>query len=269
MDLLVALLMIILFLVLLVFIFSMALLTPIIGKKNLLFVIFMGFMVGIVGGAFFIAPLYDDVPEMARGYYQYTSNANETIGVDVSTNIDITDFMDSTSKLTGVLEVYSNGIIIKTDPFTAERKKLIEEKIPLIDSNITSWKVDNTGVITLTVKKGYNPETAIKNLGDWMMLTGGINTKYSMVHVSIIAQASQVNSIIKSISQQQIVVTGVQGPVEDKINWLNEVLPDKSNIILFCGFLGLIVGLAGVFIDSIILFVKDLKKKALRKRDEE
>jgi hypothetical protein len=268
MDLLVALLMIILFLVLLVFIFSMALLTPIIGKKNLLFVIFMGFMVGIVGGAFFIAPLYDDVPEMARGYYQYTSNANETIGVDVSTNIDVTDFMDSTSKLTGVLEVYSNGVIIKTDSFTAERKKLIEEKIPLIDSNITSWKVDNSGVITLNVKKGYNPETAIKNLGDWMMLTGGINTKYSIVHVSIIAQASQVDNIIKSISQQQIVVTGVQGPVEDKINWLNKVLPNKSNIIILCGFLGLIVGLAGVFIDSIILFVKDLKKKALKKREE-
>lgn len=268
MDVLVALLMIILFVVLLIFVFSMALLTPIIGKKNLLFVVFMGFMVGIVGGAFFIAPLYDDVPEMARGFYQYTSNANETIGVEVSTNIDITEFMDNVKKMDGVLEVYSSGIVIKTDPFSEQRKKLIEEKIPLIDENITSWKVNSSGTIILTAKKGYNPENAIKNLADWMMLTGGINTKYSMVKVSIVAQSSKVDSIIKEISQEQIVVIGVQGPVEEKIKWLNQVLPDKFSIILLCGFLGMIVGLAGVFIDSIVTFVKDLKNKLLRRQDK-
>lgn len=269
MDILVALLMIILFIVLLVFVFSTALLTPIIGKKNLLFVVFMGFMVGIVGGAFFIAPLYDDIPQMARGYYQYTSNANETIGVDVSTNVDVNKFMDNVSKMDGVLEVYSSGIIIKTDSFSAERQKLIEEKIPLIDSNITSWKVNNSGVVTLTAKKGYNPVTAINNLADWMMLTGGINVKYTMIHVTIVAQASKVNSIIDSISKEQIVVTGVQGPVEEKINWLNEVLPSKYNIILLCGFLGMITGLAGVFIDTIIAFIQDLRKKLWKRDDDE
>lgn len=269
MDVFISILMIILFLVLLIFVFSMALLTPIIGKKNLLFVVFMGFTVGIVGGAFFIAPLYDDVPEMARGLYQYTSNANETIGVEVSTNIDVTEFMDDVSKMDGVLEVYSSGIVIKTDPFSEQRKKLIEEKIPLIDENITSWKVNSSGTIILTAKKGYNPETAIKNLADWMMLTGGINTKYSMVKVSIVAQSSKVDSIIKEISKEQIVVIGVQGPVEDKINWLNEVLPSQNNIILLCGFLGMIVGLAGVFIDSIVTFVKDLRNKLLRRNGDE
>lgn len=268
MDALVALLMIILFVVLLIFVFSMALLTPIIGKKNLLFVVFMGFMVGIVGGAFFIAPLYDDVPVMARGLYQYTSNANETIGVEVSTNIDVTQFMQNVKGMDGVLEVYSSGIVIKTDPFSEQRKKLIEEKIPLIDENITSWKVNSSGTIILTAKRGYNPENAIKNLADWMMLTGGINTKYSMVKVSIVAQSSKVDSIIKEISKEQIVVIGVQGPVEEKIKWLNQVLPDKFSIILLCGFLGMIVGLAGVFIDSIVTFVKDLKNKLLRRQDK-
>ena len=90
-----------------------------------------------------------------------------------------------------------------------------------------------------------------------------------MVKVSIVAQSSKVDGIIKEISKEQIVVIGVQGPVEENINWLNEVLPSQNNIILLCGFLGMIVGLAGVFIDSIVTFVKDLRNKLLRRQDEE
>lgn len=265
MDALVAILMIILFIILLVFVFSTALLTPIIGKKNLLFVIFMGFMVGVVGGAFFISPLYDDLPEMARSYYQYTSNANETIGVDVSTNVDVNTFIKQVEAMDGVLEVYSSGIIIRTDPFDDRRKKLIEDRIPIVDANITQYKVYTNGTVVLETKRGYNPVTAINTLSDWLMLTGGINTKYSNVHVSIVAEASQVNNIIKNVSQEEVVVTGVQGPVEKNIADLKKFLPAKSNIILFCGIIGMIVGLAGVFIDTIITFISDLRSRLFKK----
>ena len=269
MDTLVAILMVVLFLILLIFVFSTALLTPIIGKKNLLFVIFIGFMVGIVGGAFFIAPLYDDLPEMTRGFYYYTSSANGTIGVDVSTNIDITEFIDTTKKMDGVFDVYSSGIIIKTDPFPDNRKKIIEEKIPLIDPNITSWKIDNAGTITIVTKKGYNPETAISTLAEWLMFTGGINTKYSMVHVSIIAQTNKIDNITKTISQQDIVITGIEGPVEEKIQWLDNALPDKNNIIILCGIIGMLTGLAGVFIDTIMSYLNNLRNKIFGRNKEE
>ena len=59
METLAVILMIALFVLVLVFIFSTALLTPLIGKKNLIFVILLGFTVGAVGGAFFIAPVFD------------------------------------------------------------------------------------------------------------------------------------------------------------------------------------------------------------------
>ncbi|MCK9150650.1 hypothetical protein [Methanobacterium alcaliphilum] len=265
MDTLVAIIMIILFVVLLVFVFSTALLTPIIGKKNLLFVIFMGFMVGVVGGAFFISPLYDDLPEMARSYYQISSNANETIGVDVSTNIDVNNFVKQVESMDGVLEVYSSGIIIRTDPFSDRRKTLIEDRIPIVDANITSYEVYTNGTIVLNTKRGYNPITAINTLSDWLMLTGEINTKYSNVHVSIVAQASQVDNIIKTISKEEVVVTGVQGPVEEKIADLKTFLPSKTSIILFCGLIGLLTGLAGVFIDTIITFISDLRNRIFKK----
>jgi hypothetical protein len=267
MDTLVAILMIVLFLVLMIFVFSMALLTPIIGKKNILFVVFMGFMVGIVGGAFFISPLYDDVPNMARSVYQFTSNANETIGVDVATTLDVNQFMEDVKKMDGVLDVSSSGIIIKTDSFSTERQKMIEERIPIIDDNITSWEVYTNGTIILYVKKGYNPETAINNLADWIMYTGEINTKYSQVHVTIVAEASQVDNIIKNISKQEVVVTGVEGPVEESITSLKQMLPDRTSIIVLCGFIGVIVGLAGVFIDSIMVYVTKFRDRIFKKEE--
>ena len=69
-------LMIGLFILVLVFIFSTALLTPLIGKKNLIFVIALGFTVGAVGGAFFIAPVFDDIPDMARSVYMVTTTGH-------------------------------------------------------------------------------------------------------------------------------------------------------------------------------------------------
>ncbi|BDZ68438.1 hypothetical protein GCM10025860_18860 [Methanobacterium ferruginis] len=44
--------MIVLFFLLMAFIFSTALLTPLIGKKNFLFVIGLGFVVGLIGELF-------------------------------------------------------------------------------------------------------------------------------------------------------------------------------------------------------------------------
>jgi len=267
MDTLVAIIMIVLFVVLMAFVFSIALLTPIIGKKNILFVVFIGFMVGVVGGAFFISPLYEDVPAMARGIYQFTSNANETIGVDVASTLDVNQFMEDVKKMDGVLDVSSSGIIIKTDSFSEERKKMIEERIPIIDDNITSWKVYTNGTIILYVKKGYNPETAINNLADWIMFTGEINTKYSEVHVSIVAEASQVDNIIENISKKEIIVTSVEGPVEDSITGLKQILPDKNSIIILCGFIGVIVGLAGVFIDTLVLYFNRFRDRILRREE--
>ncbi|HIH62529.1 MAG TPA: hypothetical protein HA298_07625, partial [Methanobacteriales archaeon] len=65
MNVIITLIMLILFIILLAFVFSVGLMTPVVGKKNLLFVIFIGFMVGVIGGTFFILPVYDDIPGMA------------------------------------------------------------------------------------------------------------------------------------------------------------------------------------------------------------
>ena len=98
MDTLTVILMIGLFIFLLVFIFSAALLTPLIGKRNILFVIFLGFTVGAVGGAFFIAPAFDDIPLIASSVMTSTSSGTDLVDINVSTDINVSNFIQTTPK---------------------------------------------------------------------------------------------------------------------------------------------------------------------------
>ena len=253
--------MIVLFLLLLVFIFSTALLTPLIGKKNLLFVIFLGFTVGIIGGAFFIAPVFDDIPDMTRSIYEITSNSSEVIGIDVSTNTNITSFIENTKKIKGVRNVQSSGITIKTDPISDSWQKTFESRIPAMNTNITSLAIPSNDTMIIQVKDGTNPQEVINKIGDWMMLVSGLNVKYSIVHVSVSVGASDVSSVESQLPTQDIVITGVNGSVENSVQSVRSMLPNKSNIIIVCGFLGMITGIAGVFIDSIAEALRRTKKR--------
>ncbi|MBP2045227.1 hypothetical protein [Methanobacterium aggregans] len=260
-------LMIVLFLVLMVFIFSIALLTPLIGKKNLLFVIFLGFTVGVVGGAFFISPIMDDIPDMGRSIYQFTSNSSEVIEVDVATNTNVTQFIETTKGIEGVKSVKSNEITIKTDPFSDTWKNIIMARAASVNSNITSISIPSNNTIIVKVNENSNPQNVINNLEEWLMFAGGINIKYSTVHVSVNVDSSQVDTVVAKLPQDQIVITGIKGPVEDKIQYLNAVLPKKSNVVLVCGILGMLVGLTGVFLDTILEVLRRTRDK-FRKKEE-
>ncbi|AEG18068.1 hypothetical protein [Methanobacterium paludis] len=243
--------MIILFLLALVFIFSTALLTPLIGKKNLLFVILLGFTVGIVGGAFFIAPVFDDIPDMTRSIYELTSNSSEVIGIDVSTKTNVTSFIENTKKIEGVNSVQSSAITIKTDQIPDSWKTTFESRIPALNSNITSFNIPSNDTMLLTVKDGSNPQDAINQIEDWMMLVSGLNINYSIVHVSVSVDSANVNSVESQLPKGDIVITGVNGSIENKVQSVKAAMPNKSDVVILCGFLGMLTGIAGVFIDSI------------------
>jgi transcriptional regulator of NAD metabolism len=261
---LVAIIMIILFLVLLAFVFSTALLTPIIGKKNLLFVLVVGFVVGFIGGAFFIAPVIDDIPNIARSAYQFTSTGSEIIKIDASTEVDVNKFIEQTKKIDGVKSVKSSDIFIKTSPFSEQRKKFLEEHVTYSSPSIISTNIDGNDTIILKLKEGTDSRKIIQKLKDWLMLVGSITTKYSIIHITVSVEASKASSVIDEISKQKVVITSIQGPIEGKIKDLKEALPPESQVAYVCGLIGLLTALAGVFIDSILSFFNILKEKLRR-----
>jgi hypothetical protein len=268
METLFVIIMIILFFLLMAFVFSTALLTPLIGKKNFLFVIGLGFVVGLIGGAFFIAPVYDDLPDMARALYMSTTDQQEIITINVSTDSNINQVIETVKKIPGVQSVESGEITVKTTSISSAWKSSLESRITSVNTNITSAKVISTDTMLIQTKPGSDPTEVIKKLKSWMVLVSGIDIKFSIVEVKLVVDASQVDQVVKQLPQGEVVITEINGPVENEIQTLKNTLPAKNNVILFCGFLGVIVGLAGMFIDTIISGFSGLKNSIRKKKDD-
>ncbi|MCZ3367297.1 MULTISPECIES: hypothetical protein [Methanobacterium] len=257
-------LMVILFLVLMVFVFSTALLTPIIGKKNLIFVVLMGFIVGIIGGAFFISPIMDDIPNIASAFYQSTSTDLDTIYLDIPDSVDVNQFINTAKNIDGVKNVNVTGITIKTSSFSDYWKNTLPDRIPASNTNITSVQIQGNDTLNIQIQNGSNAKDTIKSLDDWLMLIAGISSSYSAVHVTVQADPSKTDQVRDQLSQT-VVVTSIEGPTQDKINSLKAILPNQSNVIILCGFIGMFVGLAGVFIDSILGIFENIKGRVVKK----
>ncbi|WP_048190743.1 hypothetical protein [Methanobacterium sp. SMA-27] len=257
-------LMIGLFILVLVFIFSTALLTPLIGKKNLIFVIALGFTVGAVGGAFFIAPVFDDIPDMARSVYMVTTTGTDVIGLNVSTDLNVTNFIENTKKIDGVQSVQSDGITLKTSYISDDWKSTFLNRIPEINENITSVQIPANDTMIIQVKNNTDPQEVINNLEKWMLYVSGGTIRYSIVRVTLNVDAPKLDKVISQIPQGDVIITDVNGPTEKNVQALKDILPNKSNVVLFCGFLGMITGLAGLFIDSIVNVFNGIRERIIK-----
>lgn len=252
MDMLVVIIMLVLFIFLMIFVFSTALLTPLIGKKNLIFVLSLGFIVGLVGGAFFIAPLYDDMPDMARSVFTFSTNSPEVININMSTDNDVNAFIENTKKLNGVKDVQCNQITIRTSTFNiSDWKETMEKRIPILDSDVKEAHVSTNDTLVLILNKNNNPTQLVKNIDDWLALVGGMDVYTHLAEVSITVEPSQVDTVSAQLPKDRVAIANVTGPVEDQITTFKKNLPDRTSIVIICGLVGLFVGAIGLFIDSI------------------
>lgn len=253
-------LMVILFVILMAFVFSTALLTPIIGKKNLLFVVSIGFIVGIIGGTFFIAPIVEDIPGIASSFYTSTSSDLETMNLDISTNQNINQYITNAKEINGVKSIEVTGITIKTTQLSDKWKAILPNRIPASNKGIKSAQILSDDTIKIEIQNQANPQDVIKKLEDWLMLVGAIDVKYSLAHASLQVESSKVHEVSNQLSKDAV-VTGVQGPTQDKINYIKSIIPSTSNIVILCGFIGMLTGLAGVFIDTLIGLFDGFKER--------
>ncbi|MCE5214744.1 MAG: hypothetical protein LLF83_08515 [Methanobacterium sp.] len=266
MDMLLVIIMLVLFIFLMVFVFSTALLTPLIGKRNLIFVLSLGFIVGIVGGAFFIAPLYDDIPDMARAVFTSTTGGPEIININMSTDSDVTAFIENTKKINGVKDVQCNKITIRTVEFnTSDWSNTFKNGIPVLESDVNSVDVISNDTLILNLNKNNNPMMVVKNVKDWLALVAGVEIISNIAEVSITVDPSQVDAVSDKIPQNEVVISNVTGPVEDQITSFKKNLPDKNSLIILCGIIGMLVGLLGLFIDSISQLVSKIRDRMNKK----
>lgn len=264
MNIIIDIIMVGLFILILAFIFSTSLLTPIIGKKNLIFVLLLGLTVGAVGGAFFIAPVTGDIPAVARSVFMATTSGTDIVGINVSSEVNVTNFVKNTKNIDGVKDVQSNGITIKTAGFSDAAKSEFLSRIPSLNSNITSVSIPSNNTIIIQVKNNTDPYQVITLISNWLMLVSGVVTDYSVIRVTAEVESSKYDQIMAQIPQNEVVITDISGPSEKNIQYSNSLVPSTSSVIFVCGLIGMLTGLAGVFIESINSWFGNIQERFKR-----
>lgn len=258
MDMFTVIVMIVLFIFLMIFVFSTALLTPLIGKKNLISVIGVGFVVGLVGGAFLIAPIYNDIPDMARSYYTMTNgDGSEYINANISTENNITNYINEAKKIDGVKNIQNSSIYLTTSNFSSDWGSTVSSRLPDSNSNVASAQAEGNNLIILSVNSS-DPSSVADNVTSWLMLVNGISVESSYVDLAIQVDPSKVNTILGKLPDEAV-INNVTGPVETNVNNFKKSMPSVGEVILICGFIGVIVGLVGLFVDSFAVIMRKIR----------
>ncbi|OED30141.1 hypothetical protein [Methanosphaera sp. WGK6] len=264
MDALTIVIMLILFIIAMIFVFSTALLTPYIGKRNLVSVVLLGLIVGLVGGAFLLSPIVDDIPDFTRTIVEESTDGSDIIEMDLSTNGNITQIIENISSITGVQNVSYDGINIKIDEeFDSDTEKTtLVNALTSSNTNITGIEEKENNTFFVKIAPGGDPQSVLNSIYSVFSTHTYTHLRYTSMQANATVAANNVTKIMSTISNNGAVVLNVTGPTEDKINSINKFIPDKTNVVLFAGVIGVIVGLAGFFIDTIFTFTKDRKRNS-------
>ena len=270
MDALTIVIMLVLFILAMLFVFSTALLTPYIGKKNLISVILLGLVVGLAAGAFLLSPIVDDIPDFTRTLVEESVDGTDVIELDLSTNGNLTQIIQNVSSISGVESVNYNGIMIKIDEdFDSDTEKLlIQNALRYSNEDISDVIDQGNNTLFVVISENGDPQTVLNSIYTTFSHETYTHLRYTAMNANVTVQANNVTKILDAISQNDVVVLNVTGPTETQSQILNSIIPDESNVILLSGVLGVIVAGAGFFVDSLITFINNFRKKRKKKPTE-
>lgn len=269
MNIIISIIFILLFVILLAFILSMAFLTPIIGKKNIIMVLVLGFIIGCVGGAFFISPVYDDAPIAIRDTLKLTTEQPTIMTIGVSSDTNVNSFTYNFKKQDGVLDVRIDHIEFNVTSLSDTRAAFINSKLGIVNSNFTNWTVNKNGLITLSIKEGFNPRTAVDIVEKWLLYTADIAIHSDRVFVVAEVDPGQSDTLRTYIEGHGGAVVSVEGDLDEQSQSLIGFLPSNSVLIVLCGLVGLLVGLFGVFVDrisAVIYNINDIIRRNFKRK---
>lgn len=263
MDAITVIIMFILFVLAMVFVFSTALLTPYIGKKNLISVVLLGFIVGIVGGAFLIAPMVGDLPDFTRAVVEESVEGTDNLELELSTNGNLTEIINNISSISGVEDVSYTGITFKINEAfeTPSDKTRFLTYLQNQNSNITSVDEVDNETFFVKIADDADPQSIMDTIYYSFGQQTYIHLKYTSMQANATVKANNVTKIMNSVGENGAVVLNVTGPTEDWINTINQYIPNEFNAVLLSGVLGVIVAIAGFFVDSIYTFITKFRKR--------
>ncbi len=235
-----------------VFVFSIAMLKPFMSKKEMLLILGVGFFIGALGGAFFLSPIYSDVPEIATAIEKVMPGNEETLYLDVSSATDLNKLKNDLSKIEGFKSLEETGVTIPLWSFSDREYKFFNSSVPNINSHFSNYSVNKTAGTVNIALNNYSSSQALKSFSDWYKANFGGPINYAQVHVKIVISSSSYDQVKSALLEKGIVASSVEGSVQNSMNSSNSMI-SNTQFVLVCGGVGVIVAILGLFFDSVVV----------------
>lgn len=260
MDILTGIVYVVLFIIIMVFVFSIGMLKPFMPKKEVALVLVSAFIIGCLGGAFFLTPLYEEVPEFISTVEKIVPNGNETMYLDISSASDIGGLKENITHMDGVSSFEVTGITFYMWQFTDKEMDYMNAVLENIDQNYKNFTVNESGRIDIDLMPGYDANSAMQSFSNWYKNVYAGTLSYAQVHVKIVLSPSAIDSVSEYLLKKGIVPTKMEGPVQDTIEKTNSTLLSNNEFVLISGVIGVAVALMGIYFDKVVVVFRKMKK---------
>ncbi len=259
MDMIVIVIYLILFIIMMVFTFSIGMLRQFMPKKEIILVLIVAFLIGAIGGAFFLDPIYDELPAVVGAFERSMPNNEETLYLDLSSSVNIDELKDNLSATEGFKSFNEESITIPLWTFNEREHDYFESIVGNIDSHYKNYNITSSE-IQITLEENYTSTEALKSFSDWYKLVYGGTLSYAQVHARLVIDSASLDTFENNLLERGIVASHIEGPIQDSINNVNSTMLTNTQFTLLCGGLGVVVALLGIYIDSVVPAYRRFRK---------
>lgn len=265
MDIITTIIYLVLFIIMMVFVFSIGMLRQYMPKREVILVILVAFLIGSIGGAFFLDPIYDELPNVASVIEKNMPNNEETLYLDLSSSINIDDLKNNLSATDGFISFDEKSVNIPMWTFNEREHNYFDEIVGNIDSNYKDYNI-STSEIQITLADNYTSAQALKSFSDWYKLVYGETISYAQVHAVLVVDSSSLDTFENVLLQKGIVASKIEGPIQDTVDNTNSSMLTNIEFTLVCGGIGVVVAFMGIYIDSVVPAYRKFRKFLREKR---
>ncbi len=249
-----------------IFVFSIGMLRQYMPKKELLLVLVVAFLIGSIGGAFFLEPIYEELPSVAGVVEKNVPGNEETMYLDLSSSINMNELKQNLSHTEGFISFEETSITIPLWKFNDRELEYFNYVLGNIDSHYKHYNVTKDGKIEIELEDNYSSYDALKSFSDWYRLVYGGSLSYAQVHAVLVVSASSADTFKDILLDQGIVPSKMDGPVQNTLNNTNSTLLPSYQFVGISGVFGVIVALFGIYFDSVGVFSRRFRKFVGEKR---
>ena len=266
MDILITIIYIILFLIMMAFIFSIGMLKKFIPKKEILLILVVAFLIGAIGGAFFLDPIYDELPSAVKVIEKNMPDNEETLYLDLSSTTDMDELEKNLSGTPGFISFRETNISFTLWSFNDDEYEYFKEIVGNIDENYKNYTVNQSGRIDIELPENYSSSSALKSFSDWYKLVYGDSITYAEIKAVLVISSNELDTFEGNLMDRGIVASRTEGSVHDSVEKTNASMLSNMEFTLACGGVGVIVAIMGIYYDTLGVGYRRFRKFMREKR---